>query len=366
MGKIQRKKSTEQAKKRAKEPAIIYEPVLFLPTGSTRANLAMSDYPYGGYPMGKIINTIGDSHTGKTSLALASLAEAANMPEFDNHDLFFDDAEYASEFDIQHLFGNRAGDRITMPESPSESVEEFFVNILRMLDKKKPFIYLLDSLDALYSKEDEDRAAELDKKIDTDEDIAGSYGQGKPKTMSWMLRLIRSKIKKTNSMLNIVSQTRANLGFGAKFKPKIRSGGNALDFYASIVFWLSVIKTHTVGPKGKTVAIGGDIEMNVTKNKITGKKRKAKFPLYDDYGLDDITSCLWYLKEMNVIGTAGAYIQPHEIFAPGKTEETMYMSDLITTIEKQNLEPRLIELVAEQWKVFEDSIKLSGRKRKYA
>ena len=92
---------------------------LFVPTGSALLNLALSDRANGGFLTGKIVNVIGDSSSGKTFLCLTTLAETAHNPAFDDCLLVYDDAEAASEFNIEKLFGSKTVRRI-MPRPSTQ------------------------------------------------------------------------------------------------------------------------------------------------------------------------------------------------------------------------------------------------------
>jgi hypothetical protein len=160
-------------------------------------------------------------------------------------------------------------------------VEEFHDNVIAKLKEQVPFIWGLDSLDAI-APEDE-----------IDNDIRyGSFGASKPKLMSQLLRKITNKTKNTNSAIFIISQTRDNIGvmFGDK---KTRSGGKALKFFCTHEMWLAVIE-HI---KKKELNAGVYVRVKVSKNKITGKERIVEFPIYYDYGIDDITSCIDFLMK---------------------------------------------------------------------
>ena len=66
-----------------KEEVSVVDPDWLIPTGSTLLNCACSDYYHGGYGVGKLINLIGDSSTGKTLLALTTFAEMCMFTKWD-------------------------------------------------------------------------------------------------------------------------------------------------------------------------------------------------------------------------------------------------------------------------------------------
>ena len=323
---------------------------LLVPSGSTLLNLACSDTYYGAYPIGKIINPIGDRSTGKTYFALTSLAEAAASPDFKDYRFIMDDAEVANEFDIKKLFGKSLVSRIEL-DVISKTIEDFYGNLMRAIKEDQPFIYILDSLDSVTSVAEQKRAEEYVKGKEPD----GSYKMEKPKLVSELLRVVAGDIKSKEALVIIISQTRDNIGFGAMFKPKVRTGGKALEFYASHEMWHAV--KHREKSKGRE--IGMTIETRVTKNKLTGKRRVIETPIYpDSYGLDSITGNVNFLLSENYWKTAGNKVSASEF------DLCMMKKRLVREIETQNLENELDLIVASVWKEIEDSIK-QDRKPKF-
>jgi RecA/RadA recombinase len=267
---------------------------LYLSTSSPILDYYLANQFPGGFAMGKVANIIGDSSSGKSSFSLTLLAEASTDPLFDDYALILDDAEFASEFNIKKLFGPKLEKKLQPPKKTgaSESVEELYQNLLTWLDKKdKPFIYIVDSLDSIKSKEDEERALQFKKKGTAD----GTYGTGKPKLMSEMLRVITGKVKKTNSFILVISQVRDKIGatFGSKID---RAGGKALTFYCSYILGLAYLSAITYDySKTLTVNVGNKVLLKVTKNKLTGKKRQTHLHFYDEYGIDALTPTIDFL-----------------------------------------------------------------------
>lgn len=87
---------------------------LYLSTGCTLLNLAISDDARKGWPCGKIVNPIGDSDTGKTILAMTAMAEAAKSPFFLGHKLIYADIEEAIAFDVSEMFGEKLAKRLKL------------------------------------------------------------------------------------------------------------------------------------------------------------------------------------------------------------------------------------------------------------
>lgn len=321
---------------------------LLIPTGSTLMNLALSGNKTGGYSIGKFSNLIGDSHAGKSILALNMLAECCYRKRFKDYDLIYDDVEVANEFDIGYLFGEKAAKRIDL-SIISDTAEDFYGNIYRKIQKGKPFIYVLDTFDAIASEEDRDRANQFAKKGK----ISGTYGTSKPKLASEMFRTIKSDIKKVEAFLLILSQTRDNIGFGAMFRPKTRAGGKALKFYSSHEIWLAVKRAEKING----VIVGSYTEFKITKNKLTGKKRSVDIPIFDDYGIDDISANIDFLVENKFWEKKKNTIIAEQFNLEGSKKK------IVSVIEKKNMEPALIDLTADCWNKIEESLKLNRKPR---
>jgi RecA/RadA recombinase len=335
-----------------------------IPTGSTLLNLALSDSHRGGYGAGKMTNLVGDSSAGKTFLALTGLAAMANDTRFDDYRIIFDDAEHALEMDISYLFGDALAERMEPPAKDddgeplySTTVEEFFARVLRAIKKNVPFIYVLDSFDAIGSVE-EDAEVEALEKCDGQES-KGTYGMNKQKSASKLFRAICAGLKRTNSVLIIISQTRDKIGvtFGKK---KTRSGGRALKFYATHEVWLAVESNVSIKVKEKNLPIGVNVIAKCEKNKLTGKVRSATFPILYDYGVDDLTSCIEYLVDQGVWDkTKGGVVDATDVELSGTVKQ------LVKAIEETGKEGALRRVVARAWQEQEDALK-SGRKRRFA
>ena len=329
------------------------DPNRLVPTGCTTYNLECSGRIEGAYSLGKIVNIIGDSHAGKTLFALTIFAECAILPRFDDFLFVYDDVEAANEFDIPYLFGKSVAERIG-ESVRSRTIEQFNDKLARLLEKGKPFIYVLDSFDALTSEAAMDKDEEDRKNREKGNEVKGSYGDGKPKKASEMFTLRTQDLSDNNSLLIVISQTRDNIGFGAQFTPKRRSGGKALKFYAANETWLACEKREK---KGKRTMIT-NVQAKVTKNKLTGRHGEAYFPILFDYGIDDISACINFLMdEGDWTGTAKS-IDSKGVFP------TMSRSALVGHIEKNKLEQKLREQCQVTYDKVINALK-PDRKRRY-
>lgn len=336
------------------------------PTGSTLLNLAMSDTIYGGFQKGKICTMPGGSSSGKTLLVFTALASIAHNNKFDDYEIVFDDVESANEFNLPELFGQVTADRVKAPRYDKEgkgifsnTIQEFKNNILKRVESNKPFVWVLDSLDALSSDEEVDKAykeaLKAAKSPEHVKELSGSYKTEKAKITGEILRMIKRGLKDTGSVLIMIQQTRANLNATMFGKKEITSGGNAPFFYSTHQVWTNKIKTHK--DTDTKIILGQRVKADVTKNKLTGKKRSVEFDIYDFMGIDDVGSCVDYLVECGYWKKAGQTIKALEL------EAEMVRSKLIDYIEENNLENILQETTGIAWHEVEAKIIPQRKKR---
>lgn len=349
-------------KKNAKEevPESIEEelPKAFLSSGCGLFNCALTDSVIRGWPCGRIVNLIGDSDTGKTVLALTALAEACRNPKFNDHTLIYADVEEALSMDLEEMFGKNLVSHLDLrsignPDNlPPVTVQELHYQIMDLIEDEKPFIYVVDSLDALPSKEELEKSEEQRQAWKKGKDASGTYQMSKQKYLSSMFRELKGEIGKTDSLLIIISQTRDAIG--NMFQPKTRSGGNAMKFYASHEVWLSVAQSDKV--RGRT--IGRQIRTKISKNRITGKKREIHLWIYDNLGVDNIRTSIDFLVTEGHWTKIGGWVQAKEF------DTKLQVKDLVKHIESNNLETKLSRIVQRLWSDIEKSLEL-GRKARY-
>ena len=285
-----KKRLADQIDAHANEPVVVSEsPPPVIPSGCSLLNIALAENVDAAYPVGEMVNIVGDKSAGKTLLALTACAEVAHNEKFDHYDIRYRDKEgRTDQFPLKAMFGERFIERVEF-KPPPITVEEFSAEVRAF---KKPTVYVIDSLDSLTSEGEIAHAKKADAARKAGKPAPGSYGQEKAKAMSAMFRLCCNHLKETGSVLIVLSQVRENINAGI-FDPKFRrNGGKALDFYAYHIFWLAVCKTlkRTLKYKDKDVTrvVGQRVRANITKNGVTGKRRTVEFDTLYQYGVDDI------------------------------------------------------------------------------
>lgn len=329
-------------------------------SGCTLLDLACSD-TLKAFRAGTMVHLVGDSSSGKSILALTLFAEACHNKNFDDYVFIYDDVEAANQFNMEKLFGPVTAQRIIPArkqgdeEHPSDCIEDFQANILSHIKKGKPFIYVLDSFDALTSDMETDKAeVEAEARL-SGKETKGSYGMEKAKIGGKILRMICRKLKQTKSLLIIVSQTRDNTD-PMSFVKKSVSGGRALKFYSSHQIWLSCEDKI----KSRDRIIGVWSCANIRKNKATGKYREVRFPIYYDYGIDDIGACVDFLVDEKFWGKEKNSINAklNDGWSFTGTREKV-----IQIIEKDGEEKALRKFTKDCWLQIEDSLKLNRKAR---
>ena len=354
--KVTKKKTKKKTKEKIKTENI-------LSSGSTLLNLACTNNPFGAFTKGKYIYLVGDSTSGKTFLSMTCLVESLRHPSFKDHRLIYDNVEDGMEIDLEKLFNKEMADKIESTKTDKKGnpiysmlIEEFYYNLDDAIKSEKPFIYILDSMDGLDSEEDSEKFEEQKTAHAKGKIIAGSYGTSKAKKNSGTLRKMVNRLKKTGSILIIISQTRDNIGFG--FEKKTRSGGKSLKFYAHLEIWSKVLGQIKKTVKGKPRSIGVNIELQIKKNRTTGELHKTKMDIYPSYGIDDIGSCIDYLVDEKWWEKEGTKIIAEEF------DITMSRENLIKYIEVTNRYRKLQIVTGRCWNEIRKACDL-GRKSRY-
>lgn len=237
----------------------------------------------GGYVLGRVVNIVGDRSSGKTLLAIEAAANF--IRKYPDGTIRYLEAEAA--FDPQYAKSmGMPLERVAFVEEV-DTIEGFFKDLEESLDESintgKPCLYVLDSLDSLSDEK------EMARKLDDD-----AFGAVKAKKISEGFRKIIRKLEQSKTLLIVISQLRDNIGvmFGSKSK---RSGGRALDFYASQILWLNEMGKLKRTVHGVERVYGIEVKAQAKKNKVGPAYRDCTFPLLFGYGIDDVTASAQWL-----------------------------------------------------------------------
>jgi len=306
----------------------------FIPSGCTLLDCVVGDGSQGAWPLGRIVNIVGDKAVGKTLLAIEAAANFA--VQYPRGKIWYREAEAAFDVSYAKDLGLPV-DRVDFgPDGPGMSwstIEDVFEDLeqclmqsertteqlakkLREKNKKlderdaykaalrqtPPGLYIIDSLDALSSEQEIGR------------DIRkGSYNLDKQKILGELFRTMVRRLKKARVCIIFISQIRARIGAMIRGKKYTRSGGKAMDFYASSVIYLSHLGNITRAIKGVVRATGVRIKAKCEKNKITLPFRECEFVIRFGYGIDDELASLEWLKAVNKLKEAGFDKMPADL-----------------------------------------------------
>lgn len=243
----------------------------------------------GGWVLGRVGNIVGDESTGKTLLAIE--ASANFNKTFPDGFIGYREAEAAFDTSYAEILGMPI-DAVDFGKKAFDTVEDFYDDLsdtLKLLRKSKdPGLYIVDSLDALSDD------AEMKHDMAGEKNLQPAT---KARKLGELFRQLVRDIESTRCSLLIISQVRTNIGvtFGTK---KYRTGGRALDFYASQIIWLAKIKTLMRQYEKVERATGVQIKARCSKNKVGLPFRECLFDVMFGYGIDDVGACIAWLNDV--------------------------------------------------------------------
>lgn len=248
-----------------------------------------------GNPAGRILNIVGDKSSGKTFVCNEIIANSY-WTYREKLKWMYADCEHGYSFDTQTLYGL---DICTEKSDRPKTVEDAFYHLWKFCDSLEEGefgIYVIDSLDALTSEEQDKRAEERIATMDKGKTYdKGTMGMGKQKYLSQeFFAQLCKKLEEYNVLLVIVSQIRENVD-PFSFEKYSRAGGKAMDFYCFMVIWLATAKKYEYEEGERKVVLGGTNKMKVTKGKVPRPYRECFYTYYFNYGIDNIETGVDYL-----------------------------------------------------------------------
>ncbi|MDD6931263.1 MAG: recombinase RecA [Eubacteriales bacterium] len=251
-----------------------------IPTGCLSLDFALG---VGGLPKGRIIEIYGPESSGKTTLALHTVAEAQKAGGI----AAFIDAEHALDpvyaralgVDIDNLY-------VSQPDNGEQALD-----ICEALVRSGAIdIVVIDSVAALVPK------AEIEG------DMGDSHVGLQARLMSQALRKLAGVIAKTNAVAVFINQLREKVGvvYG---NPEVTTGGKALKFYASVR--IDIRKGEPI--KDGTQLIGNRAKIKIVKNKVAPPFRSCTVDMLYGQGISRAGELLDMAVEKDLIVKSGAW-----------------------------------------------------------
>ncbi|QFT31322.1 recombinase RecA [Roseibium porphyridii] len=249
-------------------------------TGSLGLDIALG---IGGLPRGRIVEIYGPESSGKTTLALHTVAEAQKNGGI----CAFVDAEHALDPVYARKLGVDIDNLLISQPDAGEQALEICDTLVRSgaID-----VLVIDSVAALTPK------AELE----------GEMGDSLPgmqaRLMSQALRKLTASISKSNCMVIFINQIRMKIGvmFGS---PETTTGGNALKFYSSVR--LDIRRIGAI--KDRDEVVGNQTRVKVVKNKLAPPFRQVEFDIVYGEGVSKTGELIDLGVKGNIVEKSGAW-----------------------------------------------------------
>ena len=249
-------------------------------TGSLGLDIALG---IGGLPRGRIVEIYGPESSGKTTLALHTVAEAQKAGGI----CAFVDAEHALDPVYARKLGVNLDDLLISQPDTGEQALEIADTLVRSgaID-----VLVIDSVAALTPRAE----------------IEGEMGESLPglqaRLMSQALRKLTASISKSNTMVIFINQIRMKIGvmFG---NPETTTGGNALKFYASVR--LDIRRIGAI--KDRDEVVGNHTRVKVVKNKLAPPFKQVEFDIMYGEGVSKTGELVDLGVKAGIVEKSGAW-----------------------------------------------------------
>ena len=272
-----------------------------IPTGSLGLDMALG---VGGLPRGRIVEIYGPESSGKTTLALHTVAEAQKRGGI----CAFIDAEHALDPIYARKLGVNLDDLLISQPDTGEQALEIADTLVR---SGAVDVLVIDSVAALTPR------AELEGEMG--DQLPGSQAR----LMSQALRKLTASISKSNTMVIFINQIRMKIGvmFGS---PETTTGGNALKFYASVR--LDIRRIGQI--KERDEVVGNQTRVKVVKNKLAPPFRQVEFDIMYGSGISKTGELIDLGVKAGIVEKSGAWFSyDSQRLGQGRENAKLFLKD---------------------------------------
>ncbi len=270
-------------------------------TGALSLDIALG---IGGLPKGRIVEIYGPESSGKTTIALSTIAQAQKKGGV----VAFVDAEHALDINYARKLGVNTEDLLISQPDTGEQALEITETLVRS-----------GAIDVLVV----DSVAALVPRAEIEGEMGDSHMGLQARLMSQALRKLTGVISRSNTLVIFINQIRMKIGvmFG---NPETTTGGNALKFYASVR--LDVRRVGAI--KNGEEVTGNRTAVKVVKNKMAPPFTKVEFDLMYGEGISESGDLLDLAATANMVEKSGAwYSYQGERMGQGRDQAKQFLKD---------------------------------------
>jgi recombination protein RecA len=279
----------------------LFDKIPVYSTGSASLDIALGT---GGLPQGRIVEIYGPESSGKTTLALSTIAQAQKK----GATVAFVDAEHALDISYAKKLGVNVDEMLVSQPDTGEQALEITETLVRS-----------GAVDVLVI----DSVAALTPRAEIEGDMGDSHMGLQARLMSQALRKLTAIINRSNTLVIFINQIRMKIGvmFG---NPETTTGGNALKFYASVR--LDVRRIGAI--KNGDEIVGNRTTVKVVKNKLAPPFQKVEFDLMYGEGISAEGDILDLAVKKELVDKSGAwYSYNGERLGQGRDAAKKYFKD---------------------------------------
>ena len=271
-------------------------------TGSLGLDLALG---IGGLPRGRVVEVYGPESSGKTTLALQTLAEAQKM----GGEVAFIDVEHALDPVYARALGVDIDTLLVSQPDTGEQAMEICEALVRS-----------GAIDAIVV----DSVAAMVPRAEIEGEMGDSHVGLQARLMSQALRKLTGIIGKTNTVCIFINQLREKVGvvYG---NPEVTTGGRALKYYSSV----RIDVRRVEGLKDASGAfIGNRTRAKIVKNKVAPPFREAEFDIMFGEGISKIGEILDLGVKLGVVQKSGAWFNYGDVrLGQGRDNAKIYLKE---------------------------------------